>query len=180
MKRIAVSLALLLAACTTPPREADAPAPVEGVALSAPGPAAPSKPDVAARTAPPPAAPLPAGPSAPVVSPFREFVAANDEYLLEAFPGMHRAELARVMHHGTGRWPNPYRHESLHDRAGNTYEVFYYLTRDPEGKSVKERHLTPVIVKDNVVVAIGSYRLKKLRRGEPLDLPKNRAPKRAS
>ncbi len=93
---------------------------------------------------------------------------------------MHRTELARVMQHGAGRWPNPYKHELLHDRTGKGYEVFYYLTRDPEGKPVQERHLTPVIVKDGVIVAIGAYRLKKLRRGESLSLPKNRAPKRAS
>ncbi len=99
---------------------------------------------------------------------------------MEAFPGMHRTELARIMQHGAGRWPNPYRHESLHDRAGKVYEVFYYLTRDPEGKPVKDRHLMPVIVKDNVVVALGAYRLKKLRRGESVDLPKSRAPKRSS
>ena len=51
--------------------------------------------------------------------------------------------------------------------------------RDPEGRPVKDRHLTPVIVKDDIVVAIGAYRLKKLKRGESLDLPR-RAPKRAS
>jgi len=68
----------------------------------------------------------------------------------------------------------------LHDRAGKDYEVFYYLTRDPEGKPVQDRHLTPVIVKDNMVVALGAYRLKKLKRGESLSLPKSRTPKRAS
>lgn len=183
-KRVAVPLALLLAACATSPREVSAPAPAEAVAPHAAEPAAPATlpaPVVTARTAPPAAMPptVPAEPSAPTTPIFREFVAANDERLLEAFPGMHRTELARVMQHGAGRWPNPYRHESLHDRAGKVYEVFYYLTRDPEGKPVKERHLTPVIVKDNVVVALGAYRLKKLKRGESLDLPR-RAPKRAS
>ncbi len=186
-KRVAVSLALLLAACATPPREISAPAPAEAVVPRAVEPVAPpTLPNTAvtARTAPPaavlpPAAAVPAEPSTPTTSSFREFVAANDERLLEAFPGMHRTELIRVMQHGAGRWPNPYRHESLRDRAGKVYEVFYYLTRDPEGKPVKDRHLTPVIVKDNVVVAISAYRLKKLRRGESLDLPR-RAPKRAS
>lgn len=186
-KRVAVLFALLLAACATPSREASAPVPTEAVAphVAEPAvPAIPPAPVATARTAPPadaipPAATLPVEPAAPTTPIFREFVAANDERLLEAFPGMHRAELARVMQHGAGRWPNPYRHESLHDRAGKVYEVFYYLTRDPEGKPVKDRHLTPVIVKDNVVVAIGSYRLKKLKRGESLDLPR-RASKRAS
>lgn len=182
MKRIAVLLALLLAACATPPREVATTSPAQTVPPPAVEPAAPpaSRDSAAiARTAPPAAMPpaVPAGPSAPI---FREFVAANDEHLLEVFAGMHRAELARIMQHGAGRWPNPYRHELLHDRAGKGYEVFYYLTRDPEGRPVQERHLTPVMVKDGLVVALGAYRLKKLRRGESLNLPKSRAPKHAS
>ncbi len=92
---------------------------------------------------------------------------------------MHKSELIRTMHAEASRWHNPYRREVLFDRNGKAYEVFYYLMRDPEGKPVKDRHLTPVIVKDDAVVAIGAYRLKKLKRGESLDLPR-RAPKRAS
>jgi hypothetical protein len=179
---LAASFALLLAACVTPSREAAAPTPAEPETprASAPEPSAPR----VARAAPPaaavpPAATLPAEPSTPTTSSFREFVAANDERLLEIYVGLGRSELMRVMRHGTGRWPNPYKHELLHDRAGKGYEVFYYLTRDSEGKPVQDRHLTPVIVKDEVIVAIGAYRLKKLRRGESLDLPR-RAPKRAS
>ena len=79
---------------------------------------------------------------------------------------MHKSELARIMHADANRWHNPYKREALYDRKGQAYEVLYYLTRDPEGKPVKDRHLTPVIVKDDVMVAIGAYRLKKLKRGK--------------
>ena len=113
------------------------------------------------------------------MSVFREFVARNDERLLEVFTGMHRSELIRIMNTDADRWHNPYRREALLDGKGQAYEVLYYLTRDPEGKPVKDRHLTPVIVKDDVVVALGAYRLKKLKRGESVDLPR-RPPKRAS
>ena len=124
----------------------------------------------------------PAAPAIPGVPPaplFREFVARNDEQLLEVFAGMHKSELARIMHADANRWHNPYKREALYDRKGQAYEVLYYLTRDPEGKPVKDRHLTPVIVKDDVIVAIGAYRLKKLKRGESIDLPR-RSPKRSS
>ena len=203
MNRFAVLLALLLAACATPAPRAPATPGMDdsrdGGGRATPGavageverrqerppesvPAAPPK-----ATAPPPAAPdvprtalpapaIPAAPSAPV---FREFVAHNDEKLLEVFPGMHKSELIRTMHAEAGRWHNPYRHEMLLDRAGKAYEVFYYLMRDPEGKPVKDRHLTPVIVQQDTVVAIGAYRLKKLKRGESIDLPR-RPPPRAS
>lgn len=113
------------------------------------------------------------------MSVFREFVARNDERLLDVFVGMHKSELVRIMHADADRWHNPYKREALLDTKGATYEVFYYLTRDPEGKPVKDRHLTPVIVRDDTVVAIGAYRLKKLKRGESVDLPR-RQPKRAS
>jgi hypothetical protein len=184
VKVLAVSLALLLAACVTPPETAT-PAPAEPEAPRVERPVAPvSTVPRVARAAPPaetrpPGAAVPVEPSTPTTSSFREFVAANDEHLLEVYTGLGRAELVRVMQHGAGRWPNPYRREALLDRDGRHYEVFYYLTRDPEGKPVKDRHLVPVIVQDHVVVAIGSYRLKKLKRGEPLDLPR-RSTKRAS
>ncbi len=186
MKRLAVLLALLLAACATPPREVSVPAPAEPETprAAAPAPLEASTSRVARAVPPaeaiPPAASVPVEPSMPTTPSFREFVAANDERLLEIYVGLARAELVRVMQHGAGRWPNPYKHELLHDRAGKGYEVFYYLTRDPEGKPVQDRHLTPVMVKDGVIVALGAYRLKKLRRGESLNLPRNRAPKRAS
>lgn len=182
MRYLAASFALLLAACATPSREAAAPTPAEPETPRAAAPE-PSAPRVARAVPPaeamPPAAAVRVEPPTPTTPSFREFVAANDERLLEIYAGLGRAELARVMQHGAGRWPNPYRREALIDRKGQAYEVFYYLTRDPEGKPVKDRHLTPVIVRDEAIVAIGAYRLKKLKRGEPLDLPR-RAPKRAS
>ncbi len=186
MRRSAVLLAALLAACATPAPRAPEPVPVAPPAETLPAEpvaAKPSTPRVARATPPagalPPGATVPVEPSVPTTPSFRDFVAANDERLLEVYTGLGYAELGRVMRHGAGRWPNPYRREALLDRTGRTYEVFYYLTRDPEGKPVKDRHLTPVIVKDHMVVAIGSYRLKKLKRGESLDAPR-RAAKRAS
>jgi len=183
MKRSAVLLAALLAACATPAPRAPEPVPAgPAVETAAPKPVAPV-PRVARVTPPaeafPPETTVPVEPSAPATPRFREFVAANDEHLLQVYVGLGRAQLAHTMRHGVGRWPNPYKHEALRDRTGGTYEVFYYLTRDPEGKPVKDRHLTPVIVKDGVIVAIGAYRLKKLRRGERVDLP-HRAHQRAS
>lgn len=173
MNKYAVLFALLLAACATPtPRTPESVSPPK-TAVPTPESPAPT-PDVA-RSAP--ALSAPAG--VPPVSVFREFVARNDERLLEVFAGMHKSELIRIMHADPSRWHNPYKREALLDSKGAAYEVFYYLTRDPEGKPVKDRHMTPVIVKDDTVVAIGAYRLKKLKRGESVDLPR-RAPKRAS
>ena len=175
MNRFAVLLALLLAACATPPprvpetrarRAAEGGHPrARGAGYGARRPARGAGRTGHNRRA--------AGPL------FREFVARNDEQLLEVFAGMHKSELARIMHADANRWHNPYKREALYDRKGQAYEVLYYLTRDPEGKPVKDRHLTPVIVKDDVVVAIGAYRLKKLKRGESIDLPR-RQPKRSS
>jgi hypothetical protein len=175
MNRFAVLLALLLAACATPAPRAPETVPAAPPKAAAPAPEAPVTAPDAPRAAP--AAPAIAG--VPPAAIFREFVARNDERLLEVFAGMHKSELARIMHADADRWRNPYRREALLDRKGQAYEVFYYLTRDPEGKPVKDRHLTPVIVKQDTVVAIGAYRLKKLKRGESIDLPR-RSPKRSS
>ncbi len=176
MNRFAVLLALLLAACATPTPRAPEPVPAAPEKAAAPALEAPAvAPDAAPRAAP--VAPAIAG--APPAAIFKEFVARNDERLLEVFAGMHKSELARIMHADADRWRNPYKREALLDRKGQAYEVLYYLTRDPEGKPVKDRHLTPVIVKQDTVVAIGAYRLKKLKRGESIDLPR-RSPKRAS
>lgn len=170
MNKLAVLFALLLAACATPTARAPATPETTPAKTGAPLPeSSHAVPDVA-RAAPS---------SAPSASLFKEFVARNDEKLLDVYPGMHKSELIRIMHTDPSRWHNPYKREALHDSKGAAYEVFYYLTRDPEGKPVKERHLTPVIVKDDTVAAIGAYRLKKLKRGESVDLPR-RAPKRSS
>lgn len=48
-----------------------------------------------------------------------------------------------------------------------------------EGRTGPIAALAPVMVKDDVVAAIGTYHLKKLKRGESIDLPR-RQPKRAS
>ena len=173
MNKYAVLFALLLAACATPDQRVPESAPPPKTAAPTPESPVPT-PDVA-RSAP--ALSAPAG--VPPVPVFREFVARNDERLLDVFVGMHKSELVRIMYADVDRWHNPYRREALLDTKGAAYEVFYYLTRDPEGKPVKDRHLTPVIVKQDTVVAIGAYRLKKLRRGESVDLPR-RTPRRTS
>lgn len=162
MRRTTIAAALLLAGCagTGEPRTPSPPA-------AAPAAAAPAGEAKAAL----PQAPIPQEPALTR----KEFVARNDEQLLEVFPGLHKSAVTRLMRYSTGKLTNPSRHEVLFDRTGKAYEVFYYLTRDPEGKPVKDRHLTPVIVRDDVVVAIGAYRLKKLKRGESLDLPRGRA-----
>ena len=175
MNRFAVLLALLLAACATPEQHLPLPSPATPPKTATPVPEAPVMAPDTPRTAPV----APAITSALPAPLFREFVARNDEQLLEVFAGMHKSELARIMHADANRWHNPYKREALYDRKGQAYEVLYYLTRDPEGKPVKDRHLTPVMVKDDVVVAIGAYRLKKLKRGESIDLPR-RQPKRSS
>lgn len=182
-KYLALPLALWLSACATPPpAEEAAPVPESPGVMAAPDMPKVSRPPSPVAPAPvPPASVTPPGSGAPATSilpTYKLYVARNDENLLEVFPGMARTELLRVMQSSDARWHNPYRHEALLDRAGAAYEVLYYLTRDPEGKPVQPRHLTPVIVKDGVVVAIGSYRLKKLKRGEPINLPR-RAPKAA-
>ncbi|MBI3571687.1 MAG: hypothetical protein HY082_11410 [Gammaproteobacteria bacterium] len=171
MNKYAVLFALLLAACATPtPRTPESTSPPKA---TAPVPESPAPAPDVARSVPAQSAPL----GVPPVSVFREFVARNDERLLDVFVGMHKSELVRIMHADADRWHNPYKREALLDTKGAAYEVFYYLMRDPEGKPVKDRHLTPVIVRDDVVVAIGAYRLKKLKRGESLELPKRRASK---
>src|SRR3989344_3205681 len=184
MNRFAVLFALLLAACATPVPRTPATPGMEEVEQRREQ--LPERPPESVPAAPPKAAvPAPEAPVAPAIigalpAPlFREFVARNDEQLLEVFAGMHRSELIRIMNTDADRWHNPYKREALHDRKGQAYEVLYYLTRDPEGKPVKDRHLTPVMVKDDVVVAIGAYRLKKLKRGESIDLPRSQ-PKRSS
>ena len=114
MNRFAVLFALLLAACATPPPRAPEPVPAAPPKETAPPPEAP----VMAPDAPRAAPIAPAITGAPPVPLFREFVARNDEQLLEVFAGMHKSELARIMHADANRWHNPYKREALFDRNG--------------------------------------------------------------
>jgi hypothetical protein len=86
----------------------------------------------------------------------------NDERLLEVFVGMYRKTVDGAM--GFSR-QNPFKREVIAGMDGREYEVLFYLTREPrKGKGVTERQLTPVIFREDRVVAIGRYPLKKLRR----------------
>lgn len=142
-------------------------------------------------TSPRPAEPLPAGsdptPVSPAVTPtavpeqvapveapvvrrslgLDAFAEANDEKLLQVYVGMRRATVERLMDgHQSGQWINPAKRQVLTGSDGKAYEVLFYLTRAPEhGRRVTENFLTPVIFRDERVVAIGRYPLKKLRRG---------------
>jgi len=112
--------------------------------------------------APPTGAPAP---TAPGLS-FREFVELNDTKLLDVYVGMSRETVDKHMSaHQTDRFANPYKRQVLRAKDGTIFEVLFYVTRAPsKGKPVTETQTTPLIFRDNKVVAIGRYQLKKLRR----------------
>jgi len=90
----------------------------------------------------------------------RTLAERNDEQLLYVFTGMHKSTVEKIM---GGRYY--YKREYWKDPDGQIHEVLFYLTREPKkGTRVTERHLTPVIIKDSMVSAMGKYRLRKLRR----------------
>lgn len=162
MKRFIFAIALGLAGCATPvPPETPPPAP---------RPVAPAVP------AQPPAAPEPTAPPSepsvvqePEVTPrlgFKEFVERNDDKLMEVYVGMPKEEVERIMALPEGeKWTSPSKRQKLKTRDGRFYEIWFYLTRlPPKGRAVNENDLTPVILKDEKVAAIGRYQLKKLRR----------------
>ena len=117
--------------------------------------------------APGTAQPEPATPPTVQVS-LKEFVEHNDDRLLLAYVGMSRQNVDRLMNgHRSGTYSNPFRQQSISLVDGKRYDVLYYLTRAPNtGKGITETMLTPVILKNDRIVAIGRYPLKKLRRGE--------------
>jgi hypothetical protein len=167
MKRFAVVLIALLAGCATVPPPAPAPAPRPG-----PTPPPAVTPETAPAPAPvvPPPTELPAAPEAPAAPPrpkltFRDFVELNDTKLVDVYRGMSMATVDKYMStHQTEQFRNPYKRQILHAKDGTLYEVVFYLTRVPyKGKPITERQLTPVIYRDDKVMAIGHYRLKKLR-----------------
>jgi hypothetical protein len=114
----------------------------------------------------------PAGPHAAGPSGLARLAAANDEKLIRVFVGMDRAtvELTMASAH------NPAKRERITGSAGQLYEVLFYVTREPRnGKSITERLMTPVIFKNNEVVAIGNFHLKKLRTTGNVERKKRRA-----
>lgn len=94
------------------------------------------------------------------------FAILNDEKLIKIFVGMSRREVEKIM--GTRRagvLSNPYKEEVIRTRTGQQYDILFYLTREPaRGRSITNRHMTPVIFKEDIVYAIGKYQLKKLKR----------------
>ena len=98
----------------------------------------------------------------------QEFVEHNDDRLLQAYVGMSRQGVDRLMGgQRAGIYNNPFRQQSISLGDGKRYDVLYFLTRAPRaGQAVTETMLTPVILRNDKIVAIGRYPLKKLRRGE--------------
>lgn len=94
-----------------------------------------------------------------------EFTEANDEKLLSVYVGMSRQTVERLMDgHQSGKWTNPFKHQTIIDADGKKHEVLFYLTRAPrQGQRVPESFLTPVIFQNERVTAIGRYPLKKLK-----------------
>jgi hypothetical protein len=110
-----------------------------------------------------PVSPLPAARKWLSVNDFAE---ANDENLLNVYPGMTRKTVERIMDgNQSGKWTNPYKHQAISSADGTLHEVLFYLTRAPrQGQRVTENYLTPVIFQNDRVTAIGRYPLKKIRR----------------
>lgn len=161
-----LAAALTLAGCATTPPPRSEPA----VAERSPEAAAPA----VAVAQPAPLVPEPESlPEAPVSRrslSLDDFAQTNDDKLLQVYVGMALVRVERLMDgHQSGKWINPYKRQMLHGRDGRNYEVLFYLTSTPlAGRRVTENLLTPVIVRDDKVVAIGRYPLKKLRRGDCL------------
>jgi hypothetical protein len=135
--------------------------PNAGVESAAPQAVEPSAPPA------PSAQPEPEAPLAAHVN-LQEFVERNDDKLLQVYVGMSRQSVERLMGGlRSGAYSNPFRQQAFSLAGGKRYEVLYYLTRTPQaGRGITEVMLTPVILRDDRIVAIGRYPLKKLRRGE--------------
>jgi hypothetical protein len=89
-----------------------------------------------------------------------KLVEANEEKLLNVSKGMDKYSVEKIM----ASTHNPYKREKIAGKDGASYDVLFYLTREPRnGKPITERLMTPVIFKNNEVVAMGNFQLKKLR-----------------
>jgi hypothetical protein len=97
---------------------------------------------------------------------FKDFVALNDNKLIDVYRGMDKKQVEALMNdHASGRFANPYKRQVVKTREGRSYEILFYLTHAPAaGKPITENHTTPVIFLEGKVDAIGKYPLKKLRR----------------
>ncbi len=93
------------------------------------------------------------------------FLERNENSLLRVYIDMSKTEVMSIMSdHRAGDWVNPCKQEQLMDKNGQVYDVIFYLSRRPvQLRPFNERLMTPVILRDNRVYAIGRYSLKKLR-----------------
>ena len=93
------------------------------------------------------------------------FLDRNENSLLRVYVDMSKAEVMTIMsHYRAGDWVNPCKQEKRMDDSGKVYDVVFYLSRRPvNSRPFNERLMTPVILRDNRVYAIGRYSLKKLR-----------------
>jgi len=81
--------------------------------------------------------------------------------MLHVFIGRYRETVEQIMENER----NPYRRSTIIGKDGEVYEILFYLTREPRrGRPVTDRMLTPVIFKNDLVIGIGNYQLKKLKR----------------
>lgn len=171
MRRIAAVTLLLLSGCATvPPPAGETPVPAPVSSAPPATPVVPAEivkpsPESVVSTASTPASP-PRVPVAPQMQGLQEFADANDERLLQVYVGMSRAAVERLMDgRQSGSYLNPYKRQILPGANGKAYEVLFYVTRAPRaGRRISEAQLTPVILANERVTAIGRYPLKKLRR----------------
>ncbi len=93
------------------------------------------------------------------------FIERNENSLLRVYIDMSKAEIKSIMSESrAGDWVNPCKQERLMDNNGKIYDVVFYLSRKPvQSRPFNERLMTPVILRDDRVYAIGRYSLKKLR-----------------
>jgi hypothetical protein len=96
----------------------------------------------------------------------------NDNKLVNVYKGMDKATVEIIM----ASAHNPYKREKITGKDGQTYEVHFYLTREPrKGKPITEKLLTPVIFGHSEVVGMGNFQLKKLRTTGVVERKKRRA-----
>lgn len=93
------------------------------------------------------------------------FLERNENSLLRVYVDMPKSEVMSIMNdYRAGDWINPCKQERLIDGNGRIYDVIFYLSRRPlQLRKFNERLMTPVILRDDRVYAIGRYGLKKLR-----------------
>ena len=167
---VTLLLGALVSACATAPRLESVPAPSTAPAVESADEAPATVALPGAAPPPAPLVPIPMPPSSAVgpaqMLNIEDFIERNDENLLHIYVGMSRVTVDRIMgSYRTGAHANPYKRQLIAGSGGQVHEVLFYLTRKPRtGQRITESVLTPVVVADERVTAIGRYPLKKLRR----------------